>query len=167
MSLPFSDVCLLWEQLNSLDGANKADSITKQWFDQYVSSLEPKDHAVALVSCLLPCKRYDPVHGLGEKQITAIATRAWGFGTSRRRTLQKLQDNENVDCASAIMHVVAESADLRGSKTPLTVKEVDATLDCVAATCDFSSPDLRTLHGNTSRNTASDLLVDLFRCMSA
>ena len=109
MSLLFSALCLLWEQLSLPDRANEAEGITKQWFEQHVSSVELGDHAVALVSCLLPCQRYDRVYGLGEKQVTAIVVRACGIGTSRRRALHKLQDDENVDCASAIMQVVAES----------------------------------------------------------
>ncbi|KAK5069354.1 hypothetical protein LTR51_008604 [Lithohypha guttulata] len=167
MSLPFSIVCLVWEQLSSADGSKHAKAILKQWFELHVGRIEQKDHALALLSCMLPHKRYDRVYGLGERQVTAIVVRAWGIGTSRRQTLQKLQDNENIDCASAIERVVAESGDLRGSKPPLTLTEVDATLDRVAAMCDFSSPELRQRHRNIPRTTASDLLVELFRSMSA
>ncbi|KAK5936458.1 hypothetical protein PMZ80_011302 [Knufia obscura] len=167
MALPFSTICLLWEQLSSPDGVSEADQIMQQWFEQHVSSLKQEDHALALLSCLLPCKRYDRIYGLGEKQITAIVVRAWGIGSSRRKALEKQQDNGNIDCASAILNALVESGDLRGYKTPLTVQEVEATLDRVAATCDFSSADLRERHGTSSRTTASDLLVDVFRSMSA
>ncbi|KAK5936570.1 hypothetical protein PMZ80_011168 [Knufia obscura] len=167
MALPFSTICLLWKQLSSPDGVREADRIMQQWFEQHFSSLKQEDHALALLSCLLPCKRYDRVYGLGEKQITAIVVRAWGIGSSRQKALEKQQDNGNIDCASAILNALVESGDLRGYKTPLTVREVEATLDRVAATCDFSSADLRERHGTSSRTTASDLLVDMFRSMSA
>ncbi|KAK5308790.1 hypothetical protein LTR70_010801, partial [Exophiala xenobiotica] len=163
MALPFSTICLLWKQLSSLDGVSEADQIMQQWFEQHVSTLKQEDHALALLSCLLPCKRYDRVYGLGERQITAIVVRAWGIGVSRRQALQKQQDNGNIDCASAILNALVESGDLRGNKTPLTVHEVEATLDRVAATCDFSSADLRERHSTSSRTTASDLLVHMFR----
>ncbi|KAK5093738.1 hypothetical protein LTS08_008851 [Lithohypha guttulata] len=167
MALPFSTTCLLWKQLSSPDGVSEVDQIMQQWFEQHVSSLKQEDHALALLSCLLPRKRYDRVYGLGEKQITAIVVRAWGIGSSRRQALEKQQDNGNIDCASAILNALVVSGDLCGYKTPLTVQEVEATLDRVAATCDFSSADLRGRHGTNSRTTAFNLLVDMFRSMSA
>lgn len=130
---PCFTVCLVWEQLTLPNRANEVDSIMKLWFEQYVSSLERRDHALALLSCLLPSKRHGRVYGVHQTQIIAIVVRARVIRTRRRHTIQKRQDNEHVDCASAIMRTVTEFGDLRGSKTPLTVKEVDGTLDSVAA----------------------------------
>lgn len=167
MSFRFSTLCLLWEQLSLLGTADKAEAVVEQWFDQHVTPFDRREHALTLLSCLLPGRRYDRVYGLGEKQITAIVVKAWGIGTSRQQELQRLQEQGNMDCASAIMKVVADSGDLHPPEVSLTVEDVDDTLDRVAAACDFSSPDLRKRHRRVHVSTPSDLLAETLRCMSA
>lgn len=65
------------------------------------------------------------------------------------------------------MKVMAESDELRPPGVSLATGDVDDTLDRVAAACEFSSSDLRQRHRNIHAPNPSDLLADMFRCMSA
>ena len=83
----------------------------------YVSDLDRLQRGLAFLLCLLLSKGYDRVYRLREKQITASVIEAWEIGASCQQELQKLQEERNLDCASAMMKVVTSLVgDLRLSK---------------------------------------------------
>jgi hypothetical protein len=81
MSLPFSALCELWEQLSSTRKINNSDAFIRVWFERQAPNIIQQGRsAVALLSCLFPHRRPDRVYGLRERKLTDITVRAWGTG---------------------------------------------------------------------------------------
>jgi DNA ligase-4 len=165
MSLPFSALCELWEQLSSTRKTNNSAALVREWFERQAPNIIQQGRsALALLSCLFPHRRPDRVYGLRERRLTDITVRAWGLGSSRRHELQRLQDEEGLDFASAVQSVVEDGGDPPQSQPSPTVEEVDGTLDLLASACDFSSPELRNRIQKKSVEPSQEL-IGIFRRM--
>ncbi|KAK5069039.1 hypothetical protein LTR70_010773 [Exophiala xenobiotica] len=115
----------------------------------------------------MPARRCDRVYDLGEKRIAHIAAKAWGTGTSRQQELEDIRKEGNLDCATAIMKVVADYGAQRLSRAPLTITELEHNLDQEAALCDFSDVELRKRYSQLDRSSLSSQLTSMFQRMSS
>jgi len=167
MMLLFSDICGLLEQLSSFPSAYQTEAITKEWFGQHVGHLQLSTESLALLSCVMPARRYDRVYGLGERRIARIAAKAKEIGTSRQRELERMRKEENLDYATAVMKAVEECGAQNSSRASLTITELDHTLDQVAAWCDFSDVELRKRYPRLDRASLSSQLTLMFQRMSS
>jgi hypothetical protein len=95
------------------------------------------------LSCLLPEKRADRVYGLSRAQLEDIIAQAQGFSHSRLYELRRLQDRDGLDLASAIEQSLAVTGDPTTAVRLMMIQDINDTLDRVAASCAFSSPDNR------------------------
>ncbi|KAK5356244.1 hypothetical protein LTS03_011709, partial [Exophiala xenobiotica] len=144
MSLHFLDICQLFEQLSSLKDLESRESSVQQWFGQHQSHIRRRGApALALLSCLFPEKRADRVYALRTQQLEHMVTKAACLGHTRVSELRRLQGRDRMDFASAVQQVLSATDDFSNPPQPLTVDEVDHTLDRLASTCVFSSPKLR------------------------
>ncbi|KAK5956428.1 hypothetical protein OHC33_003005 [Knufia fluminis] len=165
--LLFSDICDPLEQLSSFPSAYQTEAITKEWFGRHVDRLQLSTESLALLSCVMPARRYDRVYGLGEKRIARIAAKAKEIGTSRQRELERMRKEENLDYATAVMKAVEECGAQNSSRASLTITELDHTLDQVAAWCDFSDVKLRKRYPQLDRASLSSQLTSMFQRMSS
>ncbi len=144
MSLQFLDICQLFEQLSSLSNLESRESSVQGWFEQHQSHIRCRGaSALALLSCLFPEKRADRVYALRTQQLEHMVTKAACLGHTRVSELRRLQERDGIDFASAVQQVLSATDDFSNPPRPLTVDEVDHTLDRLASTCVFSSPKLR------------------------
>ncbi|KAK5356180.1 hypothetical protein LTS03_011737, partial [Exophiala xenobiotica] len=144
MSLQFLDICQLFEQLSSLKDLESREISVQQWFGQHQSHIRRRGvPALALLSCLFPEKRADRVYALRTQQLEHMVTKAACLGHTRVSELRHLQGRDRLDFASAVQQVLSATDDFSNPPQPLTVDEVDHTLDRLASTCVFSSPKLR------------------------
>ncbi|KAK5332587.1 hypothetical protein LTR98_011294, partial [Exophiala xenobiotica] len=72
-----------------------------------------------------------------------MVTKAAFLGHTRVSELRRLQGRDRMDFASAVQQVLSATDDFSNPPQPLTVDEVDHTLDRLASTCVISSPKLR------------------------
>ncbi|KAK5188486.1 hypothetical protein LTR92_011470 [Exophiala xenobiotica] len=144
MSLQFLDICQLFEQLLSLRDLESRELSVQQWFEQHQNHIRRRGPpALALLSCLFPEKRADRVYALRTQQLEHMVTKAACLGHARVSGLRRPQGRDRVDLGSAVQRVLSATDDLSNPPRPLTVDEVDHTLDRLASTCVFSSPKLR------------------------
>ncbi|KAK5188412.1 hypothetical protein LTR92_011531, partial [Exophiala xenobiotica] len=144
MSLQFLDICQLFEQLSSLRDLESRELSVQQWFGQHQSHIRRRGApALALLSCLFPEKRADRVYALRTQQLEHMVTKAACLGHTRVSELRRLQGRDRMGFASAVQQVLSATDDFSNPPQPLTVDEVDHTLDRLASTCVFSSPKLR------------------------
>ena len=166
MPLPFSAVCQLWERLSCARKTKDAEAAVQEWFRRHALDITRQGPGgLALLSCLFPHKRPDRVYGLREKKLTSITVKAWGLGSGRRNELQRLQDEDGLDFASAVQRIVVDGGEALQLQHSPTVEGVDATLDQVASTCNFSSAGLRSRIKEKSVDPSREL-IGIFRRMS-
>ena len=110
MSLEFPSVCALFEELSKSSSGTQLDSdaVVRTWFQTHDSNLPRRGRdGLTLLSCLLPEKRPDRVYGWQEKRLQRIIEKALGLGTGRIHELQRLQDKEGFDFASAAQRIMS------------------------------------------------------------
>ena len=83
----------------------------------------------------------------------------------RRNELQRLQDRGGLDFTSAVQRLVEDGGDPLQSQHSPTVEVVDQTLDRVASTCTFSSPEHRNRFKAKPVDPSQELM-GIFRRMS-
>ena len=89
-----------------------------------------------------------PPHGhsvpeLRERRLESIIGRALCLGTTRLKELQKWRDQDGVDFASSVEHVMSATDSTLQPDSSVTVDQIDETLDRIAVRSSFSSPKLR------------------------
>ena len=99
--------------------------------------------ALALLSCLLPARRTDRVCGFQEVRLRKAIQNAQGLGKSRMLELRRWQGEHGLDFGSAVEQVLSAKDASPSSSSAITIEEVDHTLDQLASTCAFSSPETR------------------------
>ena len=165
MTLPFAAVCELWERLSCARKTKDADAAVREWFERHGPNIaRQRPGGLALLSCLFPHKRPDRVYGLREKKLTGITVKAWSLGIGRRNELQRIQDEDGLDFASAVQRLVEDGGEPLQTQHSPSVEGVDQTLDRVASTCAFSSPDLRNRIKEKPVNPSLEL-IGIFRQM--
>ena len=143
-SLEFSLVCQLLENLSCSTSQHLSETGIQAWFQQHGAAIDRKGPGgLALLSCLLPEKRADRVYGLSRARLEEIVAQSQGFGHSRLYELRRLQDGDGLDLASAIEQSLAVTDDPTTPVRPMMIQDINDTLDRVAASCEFSSPDYR------------------------
>jgi DNA ligase 4 len=164
MTLLFMALCKLWEELSHASNAEDRNRLVQRWFQRHNLDIQRRGpSALALLSCLFPHKRPDRVYGWREKKLISIIVHAWGLGSSRRDELYKLQnEGSGLDFASTIRAAVEEGGESVTLQNMLTVEEVSCTLDRLASTCDFSSPQVRRGDAGKVVNARQEL-IRLFR----
>lgn len=116
--------------------------------------------ALALLSCLFPEKWADRVYGLREGKLEGIVVN--GLGHTRVSELRRLQEHERMDFASAVQQILATTDDDHEPIHPLTIVDMDHTLDHLAIMCPFSSRKLRASVGGVHGDPLDELL-SIFR----
>jgi DNA ligase-4 len=165
MSLNFRHVCELFEQLAGAraKGEDAAIALVKSWVQEHDEAI-PREgpQALALLSCLLPARRADRVCGLREGRLRTTVQNAQGLGKCRMLELQRWQSVHGLDFASAVEQVLSATDTSPSSSSAITIDEVDYTLDQIASTCAFSSPEIRQRRkGEPTEATAA--LTRIFR----
>ena len=165
MTLPFVAVCELWERLSCARKTKDAEAAVREWFERHGPNITRQGPGgLALLSCLFPHKRPDRVYGLREKKLTGIKMKAWGLGIGRRNELQRLQDEDGLDFASAVQRLVEDGGEPLQTQHLPSAEGVDQTLDRAASTCVFCSPDLRNRIKEKPVNSSLEL-IGIFRQM--
>ena len=91
MTLSFTAVYELWEQLSCARKTKYAEVAVREWFERHEPSIPwQRPGGLALLSCLFLHKRPDRVYGLREKKLIGITVKAWGLGIGHRNELQRL-----------------------------------------------------------------------------
>ena len=80
---------------------------------------------------------------MSRARLEDIVAQSQGFGHSRLYELRRLQDGDGLDLASAIEQSLAVTDDPTTPVRPMMIQDINDTLDRVAASCEFSSPDYR------------------------
>jgi DNA ligase-4 len=143
-SLAFSLVCQLLENLSSSTSQRLREKIVQAWFQQHDAAIDRKGPGgLALLSCFLPEKRADRVYGLSRARLEDIVAQSQGFGHSCLYELRRLQDGDGLDLASTIEQSLSVTDDPTTPIRPMTIQDINDTLDRVAASCAFSSPSHR------------------------
>jgi DNA ligase 4 len=159
-SLEFSLVCQLFENLSNSTSQHYSETTIKAWFQQHDATIDRKGPGgLALLSCLLPEKRPDRVYGLSQSRLEDIVAQSQCFGHSRLYELRRLQDRDGLDLASAIEQSLAVTDDPTIPVRPMMIQDINDTLDRVAASCAFSSPD----HRGAARPGSIDSRTSLVR----
>lgn len=166
MPLLYRTVCSLMQKLSSCSNQDATDVIARKWFAENVHDSCLSQDSLALLSCLLPAKRYDCTYGLSTKRIINLVMQAWSVGASRKQELVRLLAKDIVDSGTGLMRAVLQSGEQDSSLGPLMVVELDHVLDRVAACCDFSDASLRRKFSQLDRSAASDDLIRAFQRMS-
>jgi DNA ligase-4 len=107
-------------------------------------------------------KRADRVYGLREGRLEGIVVKAAGLGHTCVSELRLLKEHERMDFASAVQQVLAATDDDQESIHPLTIVDVDHTLDRLVIMCPFSSRKLRASVGDV-HGEPLDELMSIFR----
>ncbi|KAJ4423760.1 hypothetical protein N0V82_001498 [Gnomoniopsis sp. IMI 355080] len=172
MPFPFDTVCDL---LQTLEGDLKrrrqgkgSTQIVKDWFTEYREEINRQDvDAVALLSTLLPERRTDRVFSIREKRLESIVASACGLGC-RKTKLRRWETDPRagLDFAECVEEVLAQSPNDEGQL--VTVEEVDAVLDHLAARNSFSSAAVRSSRAAIAPQSCKEdhLLASLFRRLS-
>ncbi|CAK7268586.1 hypothetical protein SEPCBS119000_003136 [Sporothrix epigloea] len=195
MPFSFDHVCNLFQQIEDLPPARRNQpGVVKQliyaWFAAHRTAVEEMvngtdtdtesattsppaaaaSSAVALLSTLLPDRRTDRVYGLQARSLQRTLVRALGLGHSRiselSRWMQPCRDGTDgpvdlADCVEAILHRTPNPV----PAVPVSVEEVDAVLQSVAAQCRFSGPAIR---GTAARDLPyAQLLTRIYQRLDA
>jgi DNA ligase 4 len=172
MPFKFRHLCDL---LQSLDGnrikkkatcaqAKNSDApIIISWFNKH--SREIPRHgidAVAFLSSLFPERRADRCYNIQEKGLEKIVGRSLLLSTTRLRHLASWRTANGAEFAQTVQNVMAEAEfDRPRPEHEVTLEEVDALFDRIAAAYSGSSPDLRARV--TDPVAADEALSSLFR----
>jgi DNA ligase 4 len=168
MPFPFALVCDLLEELHrsSLDG--KKQQVRRglgRWFTTHgglINSLCHGGHA--LLSTLLPGRRTDRVYCIQASRLEAIIRRAQKLGGQRFERLRRYREpGSKLDLGDCVQEIWNDTWTVCGLLDPsfhllflpsnvkqpcrdrpqVTVEEIDAVLDGIAANVRFSAPGLR------------------------
>jgi DNA ligase 4 len=174
MPFLFTWVCELLQSLENdikrRRGQRGEEAIVEEWFARYRQELDDDDtDKCALLSTLLPERRTDRVFGIKERSLQPKIARACGLGHSRLRELSRWTvSGSGLDLAECAEAILQQTPNVRNAT--ITVEEVDALLQALAARSSFSAPSVRS-SGNPpieSSTTKHDgLLETLFRRFTA
>ncbi|KAM5437412.1 putative DNA ligase (ATP) [Microsporum canis] len=153
MGFNFSYICDL---LSSLDanriikatttGRSKDPDVTTvtAWFRLHEQRIHGGDtDYLALLSCLFPELRPDRVYGFKEPSLVKIIGRCLLLGTSRWQELECWKAPGRGDLGECVERVMGDAENELFPCLPVTVEEIDAALNKIAAKCRFSAPDVR------------------------
>jgi DNA ligase-4 len=186
MPLAFAAVCELLEECYRLCVSGRSlRNTVESWFAHHRSRVDAHDtDIVALLSTLLPEKRPDRVYFIQAGSLEKIIGRSLALGASRIGELTRYrQIGSNIDlagCVEGILQSTASTSFLEltvssahvsqpSQLTPshrVTMEEVDALLNRLAAKVRFSSPALRATWDPLNHRERNDL-QNVYRRLSA
>ena len=139
-------------------------ALITSWFDHHrplfaSASLD----TVALFSTLFPELRPDRVYSLREDGLVRVIARCLGLGVTRQRQLGNWRRDAAGDLGTMVERVMRDAENPTPSPgTEITVEEIEAALEELAARSAFSSQGKR-----TSGRSAHDILIPFFRRMNS
>jgi DNA ligase 4 len=177
MTLPFAEICTLLSRLedielreppwlNARDKAAEIRRVTTSWFKSHRATLNGLnvEHAVALLSTLLPERRTDRVYGIQAPSLCRILCRCFKLSTSRSRLLESYKEPGRGDLGKCTARMIAEGGP--PARPAVTLIEVDQKLHELAASNRFSAPGV--YNGPPpSSGEKSALLENIFKRVSA
>ncbi|TDZ34592.1 DNA ligase 4 [Colletotrichum spinosum] len=171
MPISFVLVCDLLEQAHKQCKAGNKDvkSRVTGWFIQHRRQIDdPSTNASALLSTLLPEKRTDRVYNIQAATLSNIFARSQALGHHRLAQLKRYEKpGSGVDLADCIADALKEAPNPRYFEQVVTVEEIDAALNIIAAGCRFSSPAVQGSYQPSSSGRPHDVLVRLYRRVKA
>lgn len=119
--------------------------IILSWFNEHERHIPRHGTgAVAFLSCLFPERRADRVYNVQEKRLEKIVGRSLGLGTTRLIHLSSWRTANGADFAQTVQNVMSEAEfDRPRPEHELTLEEIDALFDRIAANYGGSSPELQ------------------------
>ncbi|KAI8238050.1 DNA ligase 4 [Colletotrichum sp. SAR 10_86] len=173
MPFPFLLVCDLLEQAHRQckSDPTKVNERVTNWFKQHRHRIDDSGNsASAVFSTLLPEKRTDRVYGIQADTLCGIVGRVLGLGQSRVKEMKRFKEpGLGLDLADCIENIFKETpSPCYNAANPITVEEIDTTLNSLAARCRFSSPAVQAsqLRPSSARDR-DELLSSLYLRLNA
>jgi DNA ligase 4 len=172
MRFKFSYLCDLLQALDDNRVKKKAShsrakdtdgAIIISWFNKH-HSIIPRHGppAVAFLSCMFPERRADRVYNTQEKRLERIIGRTLFLSTTRMAHLASWRTGHGTDFPQSVQNVMAEAEFPKPRPDhEVTLEEIDATFDRIAAAYNGSSPELRARF--LDPQAADESLPPLFR----
>ena len=119
--------------------------VTVQWFNKYNDRVPRHGTpSVAFLSCMFPERRPDRNFMLQRKRLTATIARSIGLGSTRRKELESWLARDGADLPDCVEKLMAQAENADPTSChELTLEELNADLDLIAAGSRFSAPPLR------------------------
>ncbi|CAJ2508173.1 Uu.00g093590.m01.CDS01 [Anthostomella pinea] len=174
MPFPFRYICDLLQDLE--DDIRKAKSyptsgkaIIARWFDQHRLQLHaPGNDVCAILSTLLPERRTDRVYFIQAPRLQSIVGQALCLGFSRVAELRRYQTpGLGIDLGDCVERILERTPNSTSGRDDLTVEDIDAVLEEIAAACRFSSPKIQSRRTIRDTNYANEALGELYRRLGA
>ena len=138
------------------------------WFEEHRSLIDANEtDGVALLSSLLPAKRSDRVYGFQSPSLTKILGRCLGLGESRKQELQRWKEPNGGDLGICIERVLIATPNPEKVQNTITIEEIDAVLDALAARNRFSGPEIRAKKGQHGPSKVDDMLASIYHRLSS
>ncbi|CRK31961.1 hypothetical protein BN1708_005599 [Verticillium longisporum] len=175
MPFSFAHVCDLLDQLQQQQqqqqqsaDKNVARRIIATWFAKHRHAIKQAPAtAAALFSTLLPDTRTDRVYGIQAPSLQRIVGRALCLGSSRFAHLRRYENpGSGEDLADCVAGILTETPNPVSKLDQVTVEEIDALLNGLAANCRFSSHSVRQSYWNTGCEN-KETLGELYRQVHA
>ncbi|EGY17676.1 ATP dependent DNA ligase domain-containing protein [Verticillium dahliae VdLs.17] len=176
MPFSFAHVCDLLDQLQQQQQQQQQQSgdrnvtrrIISSWFAKHRHAIKQTPAtAAALFSTLLPDTRTDRVYGIQAPSLQRIVGRALCLGSSRFAHLRRYENpGSGEDLADCVAGILTETPNPVSKLDQVTVEEIDALLNGLAANCRFSSHTVRQSHRNTGCEN-KETLGELYRQVHA
>ncbi|KAI8200172.1 DNA ligase 4 [Colletotrichum sp. SAR 10_76] len=173
MPFPFLLICDLLEQAHRQckSDPTKVNERVTNWFKQHRHRIDDSGNsASAVFSTLLPEKRTDRVYGIQADTLCGIVGRVLGLGQSRVKEMKRFKEpGLGLDLADCIENIFKETpSPCYNAANPITVEEIDTTLNSLAARCRFSSPAVQAsqLRPSSARDR-DELLSSLYLRLNA
>ena len=153
MPILFSDFCTLLSDLESFCSRHlpllqrpreelNRHTIT-QWFHKHRVSIDSTDvNAVVLLSSLFPVRRTDRVYNIQAPSLSRLLRRCLSLGSGRWQQLEQWKIPGRGDLGDCVERV-QRAAENAVPFNPVTLEEVDETLESIAKACRFSAPSVR------------------------
>lgn len=161
MPLKFNDICLLLQDLETVERRDVpllrrvhqqvTRSVIDNWFKKHRATIDaPAANGVAILSTLFPEKRSDRIYGLQDTRLCNLFSRSLFLGAVDVKRLHNYRLPGYGDLGDCIEMIMKVHDDSRQGHQSVLVDEVDTTLEELAATCRFSSPEVRNRSSNPS-----------------
>ena len=151
------------KKVTSSRAKNPDIAIIISWFNKHDRQIPRHGRpAVSFLSCLFPEHRADRVYNVQEKRLEKIVGRSLQLGTTRLARLSSWRTANGADFAQTVQDVMSEAEFHRPRpEQELSLEEIDALFDRIAATYGGSSPELQTRILDPI--AADEALLPLFR----
>lgn len=153
MPILFLDFCTLLSDLDSfctrhppLPDARREELNRRtiaQWFRKHKVFIDSTDvNAVVILSSLFPVRRTDRVYNIQALSLSRLLRRCLSLGRGRWQQLEQWRTPGRGDLGDCVERVQRE-AENPLPFNPVTLDEVDETLENIAKACRFSAPSVR------------------------